>query len=108
MGDPIPDLQTHRVVRIEDKDIEDAVRLERLLQPLYLMSEPVIDLSSLDELAAGVALRLEHLNRYHTSKGSERLRVVTSCPKIRRMLGGTSNVFRFYDTVKEAAAAGGD
>lgn len=105
MGDPIPDLQMHRVVRIGDRDVEDAVRLERLLQPLYLMTEPVIDLSALDELVSGVAAQLKHLNRYHTSKGCERLRVVTSSSRVRRTLGGTSNVFRFYDSLEEALAA---
>ena len=102
MGDPAEQMSSHRVVRITQNDLNDPVKLERLLQPLYMIGEPIVDLSGMEDLADGLAGRLKHLNRYHTSKSGERLRIVADSPDVRRLLGGATSVFRFYGTVKEA------
>lgn len=102
MGDPTGQINSHRVVRITQDDLNDPIQLERLLQPLYMIGEPIVDLSDMDRLADGLAGRLEHLNRYHTSKRGECLRIVADSPDVRRVLGGAASVFRFYGTVEEA------
>jgi len=102
MGDPGDQTSSHRVVRITQNDLNDSARLERLLQPLYMIGEPIVDLSGMEDLADGLAGRLEHLNRYHTSKRGECLRIVVNSPDVRRVLGGAASVFRFYGSVEEA------
>jgi hypothetical protein len=102
MGDPGKQTQLHRVVRITENDLENSEQLERLLQGLYMIPEPVVDLTQIDGRAGDLAGRLKHLNRYHTSKGSARLRIVTNSADVRRALGGAASVFRFYRSVEEA------
>jgi hypothetical protein len=98
MADPAHTPQ-HRVVRITHSDAQNPKRLEGLLQPLYMIAEPVVDLTGFDGEIDGLASHLKHLNRYQTSKGGNRLRIVADS-NVRRTLG--ANVFRFYDTVEEA------
>jgi hypothetical protein len=88
-----------RVVRITQCDAENPQHVERLLQPLYMIAEPVVDLSGFNGAIDGVASLLKHLNRYQTSRGGDRLRIVADS-NVRRTLG--ASVFRFYDTVEEA------
>ena len=108
MTEPIQ-LRAHRVVRITDADVANPMHLERLLQPLYMTAEPVVDLTAFDGPVQKLASQLNHLNRYHTSKGGERLRIVTGSVNVRRALndGGTS-VFSFYDTLNDALTTPAD
>ncbi len=102
MTDPAQQPQSYRVVRITEDDIANPAHLERLFAPLYMIVEPIVDLSGVQVLVEAVAGHLKHLNRYHTSKGSERLRIVADSSSVRHVLNGGANVFRLYDTVEEA------
>jgi hypothetical protein len=102
MAEPTEHARQYRVVRITKDDLDNPAQLERILQPLYMMAEPVVDLSGFDGPVDGLASQLKHLNRYHTSRGAERLRIVADSTNVRRLLGDGAGVFRFYDTLEEA------